>query len=77
MTQNIKFCFKIILFLRLSLQDMFHYDQNLTGSGQYVQLLIGEPAADIQTAAKLEKRTFTETKISCCRPSADDRKQNK
>lgn len=39
MTQ--KFCFKITLFLRLSLQNTFHYDQNLTGSGQYVQLLIG------------------------------------
>lgn len=46
MTQ--KFCFKIILFLRLSLQNTFHYDQNLTGSGQYVQLSIG----DIRTAAK-------------------------
>lgn len=50
----------MFLFLPLSLQNMFvfHYDQNLTGCGQYVQLSIGEPAANIQAAAKPKENNF-------------------
>lgn len=51
----------MFLFLPLSLQNdtnmlfVFHYDQNLTGCGQYVQLSLGQLAANIQAAAKPEK----------------------
>lgn len=55
--------FKLCLFLPLWLQNntntclfVFHYDQNLTGSGQYVQLLISEPLANTQPAAKPKKK---------------------
>lgn len=70
----------MFLFLPLSLQNMFvfHYDQNLTGSGQYVQPSIGEPAANTRTAAKpKQQNTFTETKISLCRRSETMNRINK
>lgn len=56
------FVFRMFLFLPLSLQNMFvfHYDQNLTRCGQYVQLSIGGPAANIQTAAKPKQRKLSQ-----------------
>lgn len=60
----------MFLFLPLSLQNdtnmlfVFHYDQNLTGYGQYVQLSIGERAANIQAAAKPNKKRKLSQKLN-------------